>query len=362
MLLEIGLLIVGLVLLTIGADWFVKGASKIATVLGIPPLIIGLTLVAFGTSAPELAVSLKGVFSGETDVTIGNVVGSNILNVLLILGLASIITPLTVKRTLAIIDVPFLIAVSGAMWYFSSDLIVTRLEGVILFGLFNAYMAFLYFSNKGKKDSDIVQELHLDDPELAKEKENPHWAKNAAFIFIGIAMLILGSDLMVNNAIVIAKTLGMSTLLISLTIVAIGTSLPEIATSVIAAIRGEGDIAVGNIIGSNLFNILLVLGLSATIAPTGIGLNKQALNFDIPVMFGVALLCLPFFLSKGYLSRKEGAIFLSYYVVYTLGLIAITIIPEWLVYLKPTFYVLVAFTLLDTAFNFLRSKGAQNAN
>lgn len=356
MYLEIGLLIVGLILLTFGADWFVKGASKIATVLGIPPLIIGLTLVAFGTSAPELAVSLKGVFSGETDVTIGNVVGSNILNVLLILGLAAAITPLAVKRSLARIDVPFLIVVSGLMWFFTSDLIVTRLEGVILFVLFNAYMAFLYFTNKGKKDSDIVHELHLDDPELAKEKENPHWVKNGGFILIGIAMLISGSDLMVNNAIIIAKALGMSTLLISLTIVAIGTSLPEIATSVIAAIRGEGDIAVGNIIGSNLFNILLVLGLSATIAPSGIGLDKQALNFDIPVMFGVALLCLPFFLSKGNISRKEGAIFLSYYVLYTVGLIAITIQPQWLSIVTPVFYSLVVFTIIDIGFNFYGSR------
>lgn len=351
MILEIGLLILGLVLLTVGADWFVKGASKIATVLGIPPLIIGLTLVAFGTSAPELAVSLKGVFSGETDVTIGNVVGSNILNVLLILGLASVITPLVVKRSLAKIDVPFLIVVSGSMWYFCSDLNVTRLEGIILFVFFNAYMAFLYLNNKGKKNNDLLQELHLDDAEISEEKQHPHWVKNSVFIVVGITMLILGSDLMVNNAIIIAKVLGMSTLLISLTIVAIGTSLPEIATSVIAAIRGEGDIAVGNIIGSNLFNILLVLGLSATLAPTGIGLDQQAINFDIPVMFGVAVLCLPFFLSKGELSRKEGAIFLAYYVVYTIGLVAMTIQPQWLAFITPVFYVLLVVTVLDVAYN-----------
>lgn len=351
MILEIGLLILGLVLLTVGADWFVKGASKIATVLGIPPLIIGLTLVAFGTSAPELAVSLKGVFSGETDVTIGNVVGSNILNVLLILGLASVITPLVVKRSLAKIDVPFLIVTSALMWYFSYDLNVTRLEGIILFVLFNAYMAFLYLNNKGNKNNDLLQELHLDEAEISEEKEHPHWIKNSVFIVVGITMLILGSDLMVNNAIIIAKVLGMSTLLISLTIVAIGTSLPEIATSVIAAIRGEGDIAVGNIIGSNLFNILLVLGLSATLAPTGIGLDQQAINFDIPVMFGVAVLCLPFFLSKGELSRKEGAIFLAYYVVYTIGLVAMTIQPQWLAFITPVFYVLLVFTALDVAYN-----------
>lgn len=351
MVLEIGLLILGLVLLTVGADWFVKGASKIATVLGIPPLIIGLTLVAFGTSAPELAVSLKGVFSGETDVTIGNVVGSNILNILLILGLASMITPLVVKRSLAKIDVPFLIVTSALMWYFSYDLNVTRFEGIILFVLFNAYMAFLYLNNKGNKNNDLLQELHLDEAEISDEKEHPHWLKNSVFIVVGITMLILGSDLMVNNAIIIAKVLGMSTLLISLTIVAIGTSLPEIATSVIAAIRGEGDIAVGNIIGSNLFNILLVLGLSATLAPTGIGLDQQAINFDIPVMFGVAVLCLPFFFSKGELSRKEGAIFLAFYVVYTIGLVAMTIQPQWLAFITPVFYVLLVFTTLDVAFN-----------
>jgi cation:H+ antiporter len=360
MLLEIGLLIVGLVLLTVGADWFVKGASRIATTLGIPPLIIGLTLVAFGTSAPELAVSLKGVFSGETDVTIGNVVGSNILNVLLILGLASVITPLAVKRSLARVDVPFLIAVSGLMWYFCSDLMVTMVEGIILFSLLNAYLLFLYFSNKGKKNTDFLHEIQLDNQEFEQEKVHPHWAKNLVYILVGITMLVFGSDLMVNNAISIAKVLDMSTLLISLTIVAIGTSLPEIATSVIAALRGEGDIAVGNIIGSNLFNILLVLGLSATIAPSGIGLDQQAINFDIPVMFGVALLCLPFFLSKGDLSKKEGAIFLSYYVVYTAGLIAITIQPQWLSIIAPVFYTLVLFTLADVAYNIYTSRKVNN--
>jgi cation:H+ antiporter len=285
--------------------------------------------VAFGTSAPELAVSLKAVFSGQTDVTIGNIVGSNILNVLLILGLAAVFTPLAVKRSLAVKDLPFMIAVSGLTWFFSRDFAISRWEGIVLFGLFNSYMAFLYFSHKNQKADALKQELQLEEVELDTDKEQPNWLKNIAFVILGIGMLVFGSDRMVENAVFIAQALGMSTLLISLTVVAIGTSLPEIATSVVAAIRGEGDIAVGNIVGSNLFNILLVLGLSATVSPANITLDAQAFNFDIPVMFGVALLCLPFFLTSSEISKGEGFFYLAFYVLYTVALIALSLKLAW---------------------------------
>lgn len=353
MWLQVLLLSIGLVLLTYGAEWFVKGASRMASALGIPSLIIGLTLVAFGTSAPELAVSLKGVFAGQTDVTIGNVVGSNILNVLLILGLAAVITPLAVQKKLAVKDVPFMIAVSALMWWFSNDLVISLLEGVVLFSLLNGYMFSLYLSYRKQKKADAaIGEFSVADSLLEEEKENPHWLKNISLVLLGASMLVGGSELMVTNAIEIAQFLGMSTLLISLTIVAIGTSLPEIATSVIAAIRGEGDIAVGNIVGSNLFNILLVLGLSAIIAPDGIALNRQAFDFDIPFMFWIAVLCLPFFYTHHHIHKAEGFFFLSFYVLYTLFLIAHNLYPSWETALYYAGSLLLFATLLFIGYSF----------
>lgn len=345
--LAILLLAVGLVLLTYGADLFVKGASRIANALGISPLIIGLTLVAFGTSAPELAVSLKAVWAGETDVTIGNVVGSNILNILLILGLASVLTPLVVKRSLARKDLPFLIAVSALMWFFSRDFNIAIWEGIILFLLLNTYMFFLYLSHQKDKKAELMHELHLDDEELESEKTNPQYLKNTAFVAIGIALLVFGSDLMVNNAVEIAAALGMSTLLISLTVVAIGTSLPEIATSVVAAYKGEGDIAVGNIVGSNLFNILLVLGLSAILSPAGIQLDQQAFYFDIPVMLAITVLCLPFFISHENISKIEGAFFLAFYLIYTVALIGVSTKAAWIEHI---YFVLIPVLALLIAY------------
>ncbi|HMU89036.1 MAG TPA: calcium/sodium antiporter, partial [Agitococcus sp.] len=256
------LLIAGLVLLTIGADVLVKGASSLAGSLGISPLVIGLTVVAFGTSAPELSVSVSSAFKGSAEIAVGNVVGSNICNVLLILGLSAIAASLVVQKQLVKFDIPLMIYASLIVLLMSIDGQISRIDGLLLFSGVVAYTVFLI--REARREGITVVE-GADDI----EPPQPLW-KNAILIIIGLAMLVLGSQWLVDGAVAIAKYFGLSELVIGLTIVAIGTSLPELATSVMASLKGERDIAVGNILGSNLFNIGAVLGLSSLVAPDGL--------------------------------------------------------------------------------------------
>ena len=308
--------IVGLVLLVAGADCLVAGASRIAGRLGISPLVIGLTVVAFGTSAPELAVSVTGALTGQTDLALGNVVGSNIFNVLFILGLSAVVAPLIVQRQLVRLDVPLMIAATGLCWFMALDGVISRIDGAIL-----ALGIVLY-------TSILIRMARQESTIAAAGAETPvgvglmdRIPVQLAMIVAGVGMLVLGSHWLVNGAIALADSLGLSTRIISLTIGAAGTSLPELATSVLAAYRGERDIAVGNVVGSNIFNILCVLGISSTIAPSGVGVAPAALAFDIPVMTAVALACLPLFITGGVVSRWEGAVFVAYYVAYTVYLV-----------------------------------------
>lgn len=313
------LLVAGFVLLVVGAEVLVRGASKIAAAVGIPPLIIGLTIVAFGTSAPELAVSVGSSFAGQTDIAVGNVVGSNIFNVLLILGLSSLITPLVVAQQLVRIDVPIMIGISVLMLLFGLDGTIGRIDGIILFAGAILYTAFLI--RQGRKESKEVEEEYEKEYGKKDGTSAKDWVVNASFIIGGLVLLVLGSQWLVESAVSIAGYFGVSQLIIGLTIVAGGTSLPEVATSVIASIRGERDIAVGNVVGSNIFNILTVLGLTATIAPGGVPVSGAALGFDIPVMVAVAVACLPIFFTGHLIARWEGALFLAYYIAYMLYLI-----------------------------------------
>ena len=308
--------IVGLVLLVVGADSLVAGASRIAGRLGISPLVIGLTVVAFGTSAPELAVSVTGALTGQTDLALGNVVGSNIFNVLFILGLSAVVAPLIVQRQLVRLDVPLMIAATGLCWFMALDGVISRIDGAIL-----ALGIVLY-------TSILIRMARQESTIAAAGAETPvgvglmdRIPVQLAMIVAGVGMLVLGSHWLVNGAIALAESLGLSKLIISLTIVAAGTSLPELATSVLAAYRGERDIAVGNVVGSNIFNILCVLGLSSIIPPQGVAVAPAALGFDIPVMTAVALACLPLFITGGVVSRWEGAVFVAYYVAYTVYLV-----------------------------------------
>ncbi|CAN5316834.1 calcium/sodium antiporter [soil metagenome] len=312
------LFILGIGLLIGGAELLVRGASRLAGAAGISPLVIGLTVVAFGTSAPELAVSLQASLYGQSDIALGNVVGSNIANVLLILGISALIVPLVVSEQLVRLDVPLMIGASLLLLLLALDGSIGRWDGVLFFGGIVAYTGFLVRQSR-RETAAISAAAAEAAPDAGTGQVG--WLANALLILGGLALLVLGSRWLVNGAVQVATLLGVSQLVIGLTVVAVGTSLPEIATSVLASLRGERDIAVGNVVGSNLFNILSVLGISAMVAPSGIPVARAALTFDIPVMIAVAVACLPIFFTGHLIARWEGAVFLAYYMIYTLYLV-----------------------------------------
>ena len=313
-------LIVGLVLLVAGAEVLVRVAARLAAQFGIPPLIIGLTVVAFGTSAPEIAVSVQSAFDGQGDIAVGNVVGSNIFNVLFILGLSALITPMLVSRQLIRIDVPIMIGASLLAWFLAMDQQYGRLDGVLLFGGVLAYTAFLIVGSLRARNTDASEEFE-DEYGILAPAGRYSSLKHLAFIAGGLVLLVYGSGLLVDGAVTLAKALGLSELVIGLTIIAAGTSLPEVATSVIAALKGERDIAVGNVVGSNIFNLLCVLGLASLVSPTPLGVSANAIAFDYPVMIAVAMACLPIFFAGYCIRRWEGALFFAYYLIYTTWLV-----------------------------------------
>lgn len=313
-------LIAGLVLLVAGAEVLVRGAAKLAAQFGISPLIIGLTVVAFGTSAPETAVSVQAAVNGSGDIAIGNVVGSNIANVLLILGLTALVTPLVVSRQLIRLDVPIMIGASLVTFALAWDGELSRLDGALLFSAVVVYTLFLIISSRRDTATDtndeFAKEFGLDTP------AKPHAGLiNACLVLGGLVLLVVGSNFLVEGAVSLARALGLSELVIGLTVIAIGTSLPELATSIMAAFRGERDIAVGNIVGSNIFNLLCVLGLASLVSPQAIAVSPNALAFDFPVMIAVAIACLPIFFAGYTINRWEGLLFLAYYVAYTAYLV-----------------------------------------
>ena len=313
-------LIGGFILLVLGAEVLVRGAARLAARFGISPLIIGLTVVAFGTSAPEMAVSTQSAFLGQGDIAIGNVIGSNIFNVLVVLGLSAVITPLLVSRQLVRFDVPIMIAAGFLAWFLAMDGSYSRLDGLILFACIIAYTSYLIFSSL--KTWKLGQNTETEAEYSAQI--NPHrYASliNLGYILAGFLLLVVGSNLLVSGAVSLAEALGLSELVIGLTIIAVGTSLPELATSLIAAWKGERDIAVGNVVGSNLFNLLAVLGLAGLVSPEKISVASSAIEFDFPVMLAVMVACLPIFFAGYRISRWEGALFLGYYFAYTAYLI-----------------------------------------
>ena len=307
------LFVAGVVALILGAEMLVRGASRLAATAGISPLVIGLTVVAFGTSSPELAVSLGAVSAGQSDIAMGNVVGSNVLNVLLILGASAVIVPLVVAQQLLRLDVPLMIAASVLLFVLALDGSIGRLDGILLFGCLIAYVVFLIVQSRRERDPAVLGEY----AQAYGKRPAGGPLRQLALVVAGLVLLVIGSGWLVDGAVVFARWMGVSELVIGLTVVAIGTSLPEIAATIIAAIRGERDIAVGNVVGSNIFNILCVLGLSSMIAPDGITVAPSVLRFDLPVMIAVAVACLPIFFTGWRVDRWEGAVFLGYYVCYT---------------------------------------------
>jgi cation:H+ antiporter len=361
----------GLALLVVGGELLMRGASRVAATFGISSLVIGLTVVAFGTSSPELAVSIQAGLAGNPDIAVGNVVGSNIFNVLFILGICALILPLLVSRQLVRREVPIMIGISLLLWVLALDGNIGLLDGCLLFAGIVGYLSWsVIASRRETAKAKAGEEPVTIDVITAK---SPLWlggavavlalavlgffggwfnpvvagflavgavvfiagslfgnngttqggdlAHQIGFIIAGLGTLVLGADYLIDAATTIARSLGVSNLIIGLTIVAAGTSLPEVATSIIATIRKERDIAIGNVIGSNIFNILGILGISAIVTPGGLKVNPQVLSFDLPIMLAVTVACLPIFFTGFMIARWEGFLFLGSYMAYTVFLI-----------------------------------------
>lgn len=312
--------LLGLVILVGGAELLVRGASRFALALGISPLVIGLTVVAFGTSAPELSVSVNAALQGQAELAIGNVVGSNVFNILLILGLSAVVTPLVVDQKLVRLEVPLMIGTSVLVLGMALDGKVGPGEGSVLLAGLLLYTVFLVV--RGRRESPQVEAEYAEGVGTMRPLFRSIWLQ-LLLIVAGLVLLVAGSDLLLDSSVTLARMMGISELVIGLTLVAGGTSLPELATSMLAAFQGKRDIAVGNVVGSNLFNILCVLGLTAVVSG-GVPVGHQSQVFDIPVMIAASLLCLPVFLTARRISRGEGFLLLAGYVLYLACLYAMS--------------------------------------
>lgn len=312
MITSLTLLILSLVALYIGAGWLVQGSSALALKAKVSPLVIGLTIVAFGTSAPELVVSLNATLSGQGDIAIGNIVGSNIFNIGVILGVSATICPLQVKKQLLRIDIPVMLAATLLLTVLFWNGTLSRVEGFFFLAGIIVYTLFsLFYSRK-----------HGEGPNLELEEQPKHWAVDTLAIIGGLAVLVCASRLLVDNAVSIAKELGMSKAVIGLTIVAAGTSMPELATSIVAAYKRKTDIAIGNIVGSSLFNILAIAGSCSLVHP----IEAKNVNYiDLLVMLAISVLLLPLVKSGQKISRTEGFVLILFYVIYIFWLLRDTI-------------------------------------
>ncbi|MEA3300087.1 MAG: calcium/sodium antiporter [Pseudomonadota bacterium] len=312
-------LVLGLALLIVGAELLVRGASRLALRFGISPLVIGLTVVALGTSSPELAVGVQAGLAGQSDIAVGNIVGSNIFNVLFILGLAALILPLAVSQQLVRLDVPLMIGTSLLFWIMALDGRIGRFDGLLLLAGIIAYTVFAI--RQGRREGPAIEAEYAQEFGAADNGWLARLPVQLTLIAVGLALLVLGASWLVDGAVAIARVLGVSEVVIGLTIIAAGTSLPEVATSIVAALRGERDIAVGNVVGSNLFNLLGIGGIAALVTPGGLEVVAPLLHLDLPVMVAVAFACLPIFATGHRIARWEGALFIGYYAAYVSYLI-----------------------------------------
>lgn len=308
------LFVVGLGALVAGAEVLVRGASRLATALGVSPLVVGLTVVAFGTSAPELAVGISSAFAGQPDIALGNVVGSNIANVLLVLGLAALLAPVVTGVRIVRREVPLMIAASALLWLMALGRQIDRLEGILLVAGIVAYTAFLVRSSR--REAAAVRAEFAAEFGVGAGRGARAVAANLALVAAGLVMLLLGANWIVEGAVALASSLGIPEIVVGLTIVAVGTSLPEIATSVLAGLRGHRDIAVGNVVGSCIFNILMVLGATAIVSPAPLAVSPSLLAVDLPLMVAAALACLPILYTGARVDRREAALLLTFYVAY----------------------------------------------
>jgi len=355
MLVQALMFVLGLLALIAGAEALVRGASRLAVAWGVSPLVIGLTVVAFGTSAPEMAVSVGAALSGSTDLAIGNVVGSNIANVLLILGISALIAPLLVAEQIIRQEIPVMIGASLVVVAMALDGSIGRAEAAILFILVIAYTVFLVVQSR--RASQATEDEYAS--EIPTSQWDRHWGVQAALVIVGLGLLVLGADWLVGAAVAFAKVMGVSDLVIGLTVVAVGTSMPEIATSLIAALRGQRDIAVGNVVGSNIFNLLAVLGAAGVVSAGGLGVPDAARNFDLWVMLAVAFACLPILLTGHEIARWEGGVFLGYYAAYVLYLILAAKQHDSLpAYSSIMLSYVMPLTIVTLVVSFMRRRGA----
>jgi cation:H+ antiporter len=314
MLLVALMIVGGLVLLTLGAEGLVRGSSSLALRMGVTPLVVGLTIVAFGTGSPELVVCVEAALAGDSDIALGNVVGSNISNIALILGIAALIRPLRVRSELIRREVPLMIAVTVLLCLLLLDGSLGRAEGALLVALSFGYTALTYWAASRNKRDALVEEVSVEAASLPRRRT---WL-DLLLVAGGIAALVLGAGFLLDGAVAVAEWLGISRIVIGLTIVAVGTSLPELATSAVAAYRGEADVAFGNVIGSNVLNILFMLGVAAAIVPiSAAGLR----TLDLGVLLASAVLLLPILWTGAILSRREGAILVAAYAAYVYTLL-----------------------------------------
>ncbi|WP_313678997.1 calcium/sodium antiporter [Corynebacterium stationis] len=322
-ILDVGRIIAGLVLLILGGEFLVRGASALSRRVGISSLVVGLTVVSAATSAPELAVTIGAVFRDEPGLAVGNVVGSNIINILLILGLSALVLPLVVTRGLVRFDLPLMVAMSAGLLLISLDGVISAVDGLILLCVVVAHtvMTIVISRRRTRSPADAAGSTSgsptKDVTDEDEESPAASTGKSLLLVVLGIALLVGGSTLLVEGAVNIATTLGVSSLVIGLTVVAIGTSLPELMTSITAVRRGERDMAVGNIVGSNIFNIGVVLGLPALISLEGIPVSSAAVSLDIPVMLAASIALLPVAFTGFVIARWEGALFVGLYLAYT---------------------------------------------
>jgi cation:H+ antiporter len=318
MLLNAVMIVSGLMLLVAGAQALVRGSSKLALALGISPLVVGLTIVAFGTSAPELAVSIQSSLAGKSPIVLGNVLGSNIYNVLFILGMCATITPLAVAPQLIRLDVPIMIVCAAGLPLLCLDHRLSRGEGIGLLGALLLYTVFTV--RQSRREQRKIAESYAGQMGPAARGDRRFWI-HGLFIGAGLGLLGLGSDLLVKGAVAIAQAMNVSEAVIGMTVVTIGTTAPELSACIVAALRGERDIAVGNIVGSNIFNVLAVLGAGALVAPAGIEVPDRMLEFGMPVMAVVCFSCLPVFFAGQAIRRWEGILFLVYFAIYATYLV-----------------------------------------
>lgn len=312
--------ILGLAALIFGAEILIRAGSRLAALIGIPPIVIGLTIVSVGTSTPELAIGIEAARLGSGSLMVGNIAGTNTVNILLILGLSALLVPLTLEPRTIRVDLPMMVIAAIAMMMMAWDGVMTAIEGLLLVAAAAVYTLAIVHTARRESRADAAESAGAHDIEPAGQ---PRWdvAFQIALLAAGIAVVVVGADWLVKASIELARLLEVSEAFIGLTVIAIGTSSPELVTTLISTFRGQRDIAIGNLIGSSVHNILFILGITLMVTTGGVTVEPALVAVDIPVMAAVALVCIPVFMSGARISRLEGGLFVATYVVYLTYLI-----------------------------------------